>query len=162
VRARTTEVRDLVAVALDDVRKLAFELRPTVLDDVGLVAALRRLAHDMSGRFGVPIALSFDGVDDDHRLAPEIETVVYRVVQEALTNVARHSRATRAHVSVGRHESELQVTVGDDGTGFDLDAPRAQSLGLSGMAERATLVGGRLGIRTAPGEGTWVTLEVPA
>jgi signal transduction histidine kinase len=161
VRAHTEEVRTLVAHALDEVRQLAFELRPTVLDDVGLVAALRRLAADLTARFGTRIDVRLDGLDDDTRLAPEVETVVYRVVQEALTNVVRHARASRAAVEIAVGDQRTCARIVDDGLGFNVDAATLRSLGLAGMRERSMLVGGRLEIDSAPGRGTTVGLEVP-
>jgi signal transduction histidine kinase len=160
-RTRTAEARRLVADALGEVRRVAFELRPTVLDDVGLPAALQRLAGDVSARTGVAVEVVTSGLDDTARLAPELETVVYRVVQEALTNVARHARAGRAVVSVEATARRVRARVTDDGTGFDPAAVAPASLGLAGMAERASLAGGRLAVRSAPGKGTTVTLEIP-
>lgn len=155
------EVRNLVTAALDGVRRLAFELRPTVLDDVGLVPAIRRLAGDVATRHGVPVDLVLDGLDDDSRFPPELETVVYRVVQEGLTNVVRHARASSAAVFLAADAVCLRGTVSDDGVGFDVPAGPPRSLGLAGMAERAALVGGHVKIIAAPGGGTRVVLEVP-
>ena len=159
-RARTGDVRALVAQALDEVRQIAFELRPTVLDDVGLVAAVRRLAGEFERRFGVAVELALDGLDDDTRLRREVETVVYRVVQEALTNVARHAGASSVAVEIAVRDAGTQATITDDGVGFAVGGP-LRSLGLAGMSERASLIDGRLDIRSAPGEGTTVVLEVP-
>ena len=160
-KRRTAEVRELVADALADVRQLAFDLRPTVLDDVGLVAALRRLTGDLSARHGFAVDLKVDGLDEDGRFATEVETVVYRVVQEALTNVVRHAQASRAGVSLAVADGCLRAVVTDDGVGFEPAAPRHRSLGLLGMGERTSLVGGRVEIASKPGSGTTVTLEVP-
>ncbi len=160
-RSHTDEVRALVAHALDEVRQLAFDLRPTVLDDVGLAAAVRRLASDLGERFGVPVGLALDGVDDETRLRPEIETVVYRVVQEALTNVARHADATRASVEITVIGQAVRAAIVDDGKGFEVGSGPLRSLGLAGMRERALLVDGHLDIASTPGEGTTVVLEVP-
>jgi signal transduction histidine kinase len=159
-RDRIEEVRDLVAEALDESRRLAFELRPTVLDDVGLRPALERLVGDLAARHPLVVALAVDGLTDDDRLTPETETVVYRVVQEALTNVVRHAGAAKVSVSVRRFESGLVVTVVDDGHGFD-PAEAEGSLGLAGVRERAALVGGHVTITSSSGQGTTVELEVP-
>lgn len=159
-RRRTAEVRELVADALREARTLAFDLRPTVLDDLGLVAALRRLVENVAARQPPIVALAVHGLDEDQRLAPEVETVVYRVVQEALTNVTRHSGAISASVVAAREGDRLRVVVEDDGHGFELTAAKRASLGLGGMAERASLVGGTLDIDAAPGKGTTVRLEV--
>lgn len=157
---QTAEVRELVADALRDVRRLAFELRPTLLDDVGLVAALDRLTTDLETRYRTLVEVTVQGLTDDVRLPPEVETVVYRVVQESLTNVVRHSGAARVSVLVEHKEGALRAVVADDGAGFDPAAVRA-SLGLRGMEERAALVGGALVLESEPGCGTTVTLEIP-
>jgi signal transduction histidine kinase len=161
VREHTDEVRELVAQALDEVRELAFELRPTVLDDVGLVAAVRRLVDNLTRRYGVPVELVLDGLDDDRRLPPDVETVVYRVVQEALTNVARHAQASISTVTIIVDGEGMRASIVDDGIGFELGDAALRSLGLSGMTERASLAGGRLEIASLPTQGTTVTLEVP-
>jgi signal transduction histidine kinase len=161
VRTHTDEVRALVAHALDEVRQLAFDLRPTVLDDVGLVAALRRLAKDLSERSEVPVDLAVDGLDDESRLQPAIETVVYRVVQESLTNVARHAEASHASVEITVNSRGVRATIVDDGVGFEVGPGPLRSLGVAGMHERASLVDGRLDIASTPGAGTTVVLEVP-
>ena len=162
VRDRADEVRQLAADALVEVRRLAFELRPIVLDDVGLVAAVRRLASDLAERHGFDARVILDGLGEDTRLDTEVETVVYRVVQEALTNVARHASANRAQVAFTVSGEVLLADVVDDGTGFDATAELLEgSLGLTGMAERAGLVDGRVEITSEPGHGTTVHLEVP-
>lgn len=160
-RERTAEVRALVADALRQARTLAFELRPTVLDDLGLVAALRRLVEEV-GAAGAPVVeFAAHGLDEGRRIAPELETVVYRVVQEALTNVVRHAAASAASVVVAREGDRVRAVVDDDGQGFLLEATDRPSLGLAGMTERAALVGGSLAIDTGEGRGTTVRLEVP-
>lgn len=160
-RAHADEVRALVADALGEVRQIAFELRPTVLDDVGLVAALRRLAADLADRHGVQVGVALDGLHDDSRFAPELETVVYRVVQEALTNVARHAGAAHATITIAGGTTRLRAEVVDDGIGFAPPSDPRTSLGLAGMFERASLVGGRVEIRSTPAAGTTVIIEVP-
>jgi signal transduction histidine kinase len=157
---QTAEVRELVADALRDVRRLAFELRPTLLDDVGLVAALDRLAADLRTRYPVTVEMSVEGLTDDVRLPPEVETVAYRVVQESLTNVVRHSGAAAVSVGIEHLEGTLRAVVADDGVGFDPLVVRT-SLGLRGMEERAGLVGGTLVLDSAPGRGATVVLEIP-
>ena len=160
-RHRTAEVRELVAEALRQARTLAFDLRPTVLDDLGLVAAVRRLVEEVGASDAPAVDLAVHGLDDDARLAPEVETVVYRVVQEALTNVVRHAAASTASVVVARDGDRLRAVVEDDGHGFDPRATHRPSLGLGGMSERAELVGGSLTIDSGEGRGTTVRLEVP-
>lgn len=158
---RAEEVRSLAVDALNEVRQLAFELRPIVLDDIGLVAAVRRLASDVAERNDFTLDVDLDGLTDDTRLPGEIETVVYRVVQEALTNVTRHARASRVRVSVVVADGRLRAEIVDDGTGFDPAAAQHRSLGVTGMAERAALAGGEVRIASAPGAGTTVRLDVP-
>lgn len=160
MRARIEEVRDLVADALGAVRRLAFELRPTVLDDVGLVAALDRLMAETSARSGLSTGLELDGFEEGRRLAPELETVIYRVVQEALTNVTRHAGAARVTVRVRAEDDAVGGEIVDDGSGFD-PAPVGTSLGLAGMRERASLAGGHLDVVSSPGAGTRVVFELP-
>ena len=159
-RQRTDDVRELVVDALRRTRKLAFDLRPTVLDDVGLLPALERLAQDMTALGKITVELAAHGLAA-HRLPPEIETVVYRVVQEALTNITRHSGADTASLTVIVAEGRVRVLVEDDGVGFDTDAkPTRGHLGLKGMAERADLVGGTVELSSTPGSGTTVLLEL--
>jgi signal transduction histidine kinase len=160
-RRRTEDVRLLVADALRRTRKLAFDLRPTVLDDIGLLPALERLAQDMSSRGHTVVALASHGFTDD-RLLPAIETVVYRVVQEALTNITRHAAAATASITVSVAEGRVRALVEDDGSGFETGtAPKRGHLGLKGMAERADLLGGSVVLSSAPGSGTTILLELP-
>ena len=160
-RSHTDEVRALVAQALDEVRQLAFDLRPTVLDDVGLEAAVRRLASDLAERWGLAVPVTVESEETDADLRPEIETVVYRVVQESLTNVVRHAQARRASVDVSIGPRVVRAIVADDGVGFEVDDRALGSLGLAGMRERALLVEGEITISSSPGAGATVTLEVP-
>ncbi len=160
-RRRTDDVRALVADALRRTRQLAFDLRPTVLDDVGLLPALERLAQDMTTRGATTVALAAHGFADA-RLPPEIETVIYRVVQEALTNITRHAGAATASITVIVAEGRVRALVEDDGSGFETGAaPTRGHLGLKGMAERADLVGGTVELSSTPGSGTTVLLELP-
>ena len=159
-RQRTEDVRELVADALRRARQLAFDLRPTVLDDIGLLAALERLALDMTARGETAVELATDGLAAA-RLPPEVETVVYRVVQEALTNVVRHARAQTASVTVIVAEGRVRALIEDDGLGFDpTGAPTPGHLGVKGMAERADMIGGTVQLSSTP-DGTTVLLEVP-
>jgi signal transduction histidine kinase len=155
------ELRELVADALQRTRRLAFDLRPTVLDDVGLAPALARLADDLSQR-GATLVIDTEVDDSAERLTlpTEVTTVVYRVVQEALTNVVRHAGASSASVTVTVQGGVLRAVVEDDGIGFDLSAPTV-CLGVRGMTERAQLVGGSLRVVSSPGSGAVVVLEVP-
>lgn len=157
---RAEELRELVTDTLDDVRRLAFDLRPTILDDIGLVAGVERLVESLRSRLGLTVAVDFGGLDDDERLPRETETVVYRIVQEALTNVSRHAGVDAARVQFSLDGDRIVVEVHDDGQGFD-PALAAGSLGLAGMGERAALVDATIRIESAPGGGTTVRLEAP-
>ena len=161
-RRQVAELRDLVADGLRRARQLAFDLRPTVLDDVGLAAALQRLTDNVASRSGLNVQLDTAALAPDERLPPEIETVIYRVVQEALTNVVRHASATTASVALAARDGTIRAFIEDDGNGFDpQQTPTRAHLGLAGMLERADLVGGTVSVTSTPGAGTTVVLEVP-
>jgi chemotaxis family two-component system sensor kinase Cph1 len=134
------------------------ELRPAALDDFGLAPALQRLVdnhrHDREITVDLEIRLG------DDRLPADVETTMYRIVQEALTNIAKHAAATRISVLVTRKENTAVVVVEDDGDGFDAGGPTV-GLGLSGMRERVALVGGKLRLETSLGTGTTIAAEVP-
>jgi two-component system, NarL family, sensor histidine kinase DevS len=153
-------VRERVVATLQDVRRLAVELRPKALDDFGLVAALERLAETFAGESRLRVDL--EARLGDERLPSETETAVYRTVQEALTNIAKHAGATTVSILLSRKEGAVTAVVEDDGRGFDPTAARADALGLSGMRERLALVGGRLSVETAEGRGTTIVAEVPS
>lgn len=154
--ARVAAVRDLAVSTLQDVRRLAVELRPAALDDFGLDAALERLAETYregaSGRVDLEIGL-------ESRLPADVETTLYRIVQEALTNVTKHADATRISILLTSTEHSAVLVVEDDGVGFD-DATGSGGLGLTGMRERVTLAGGRLRIESGRA-GTTVAVEIP-
>ncbi|MFP5328455.1 MAG: GAF domain-containing sensor histidine kinase [Acidimicrobiia bacterium] len=161
-RSRVAELRELVADGLRRARELAFDLRPTVLDDVGLTAALHRLTEDVAARSGLTIELDAAALAPDERLSPEVETVIYRVVQEALTNVVRHASAAAASVTFAGRNGVIRVFVEDDGRGFDpQEVPTRAHLGIEGMLERAGLVGGTVSVTSVVGAGTTIVLEVP-
>jgi PAS domain S-box-containing protein len=144
------------------VRDLSLRLRPSMLDDLGLVPALLWLCERYTVQTGVGVQLSHRGLIE--RLPPETETAAYRIVQEALTNVARHAHAARAEVRVWHDGGEVHLEVSDRGAGFDPATVRAagETGGLSGMRERAALLGGRWSIQSRPGEGTCVRARLPA
>ena len=160
-RQRTENVRELVADALRRTRKLAFDLRPIVLDDVGLLPALERLAQDMTARSDTTVAVASDGLAAA-RLPPSVETLVYRVVQEALTNITRHAKAATASITVVATDGCVRTLVEDDGIGFIVpDTPSRGHLGLKGMAERADLGDGTVELYSTPGAGTTIILDLP-
>ena len=156
-REAVREARRIANGAAVGLRRLIRGLRPPVLDDLGLLPALRQLVSEVQERTGVTVELN--AVGPDVRPAPEIELAAYRIAQEALSNVARHARATRVTVELAV-EDQLVLTVADDGRGF---APgrRTAGFGLAGMRERATLAGGAVTVRSQVGRGTTVTLALP-
>jgi two-component system sensor kinase len=156
---RTAELRDGVGTALESVQRLAFDLRPAVLDDLGLLAALRRLtAHITTG--DVQVELESVDLEPGERLPAEIETTAYRIAQEAITNVVRHAKASQCSLIIGCSHQRLRLVVEDNGTGFDIDNARSGGLGLLGMKERAALIGGTLRVTSDPDHGTQVVFEV--
>jgi two-component system sensor histidine kinase UhpB len=151
-------IADDIRSSLDDVRRIARELRPEALDDLGLVNALITLCSRVGEQGGVRVERQLDaGLPS---LDPDAELVVYRVAQESLTNVVRHARATRATVSLGGEDGTVVLRVRDDGRGLPAELPKGTA-GIGGMRERALLVGGRLTIWSEPGRGTEIRLEVP-
>jgi signal transduction histidine kinase len=152
------DVRSLVVQALQDVRALAVELRPSALDDYGLVPALQRLAETFSARSGIETSVE---TSVEGRLRPEIETTLYRVVQEALTNIVKHAGARHVSIVVSSRGRTVAATVDDDGRGFLADEVRQEALGLLGMRERLALVSGTLTVESSPESGTTVVAEVP-
>jgi signal transduction histidine kinase len=158
MRARLADVRELASLTAGDVRRIAMELRPSVLDDLGLEAAIDRHCTELQERSGLLIHTT---IRLSRRLDAEVETVVYRIVQEALTNAVKSADAKRIDIAVHDAGGVIRLTVRDDGHGFDPDQV-SKGLGLLGMRERAELLDGKLSISSAPGEGTTVELEVPA
>jgi two-component system sensor histidine kinase UhpB len=153
------EVRRLVNQAMDELLRLARELRPTALDDHGLYSALEGQVRRFRSQTG--IAADLRTIGEPAELDPEREIAVFRIAQEALANVARHAEASAVQIELGRiGDGGVALTVRDDGRGF---APLAagDGLGLNGMAERARLVGGKLDVDSRPGAGTAVSLRVP-
>jgi len=158
LRADVAEIQSAVRGSLEDVRRIAIELRPEALDDLGLESALAVLSERFAERSGLAVRQQVD--DDLPDLSPDEELVLYRVAQEALTNVARHSRATEAGLALARERGALTLTVTDDGDG--LPAGHTPGAGIRGMRERAALIGATLSIDGNPaGNGCRVRLEVP-
>ena len=143
---------------IEQVRTLAFELRPSMLDEFGLVRALRLLVERHGKRSG--ISTSFTAAPTDVRAPREIETACFRIAQEALNNIASHARAHHVEVTLTGENNDLELMIGDDGVGFSIGQLRS-SLGLVGMRERAELVGGRVDIESAPGTGTTLRARFP-
>lgn len=166
--ARLRELKSIVADTLDGVRDLAVELRPSVLDDLGLVPAVQRTVRTYQERYQLAIDVQMTGLEG-MRLPPAVETALYRIVQEALTNVVQHAGAECVSLLLEARwtkPSSVVAIVEDDGCGFEVGLLRRGEmsehwLGLSGMRERAELLGGRLTIESSPGAGTTVFVEVP-
>ena len=158
-RTAVAELRQLVVATLQDVRRLAVELRPAALDDFGLVPAIERLAVMSGEQAGVSIDVRSDL--GDRRLPAETETALYRIAQEAMTNVLKHAEAKLVRVHLSRSGRDARLVVQDDGKGFDSGQVRDGSVGLVGMRERIALLGGRLMIESTEGAGTMLTVEVP-
>jgi signal transduction histidine kinase len=158
-RAVVASLRELVVSTLQDVRRLAVELRPSTLDDFGLSTAVERLAETFRDNTGMRVDV--DAQLGDVRLPAEVETALYRIVQEALANIVKHAEATRVSILLTRKESSVAAVVEDDGKGFDKSETGDDVLGLVGMRERVGLVGGRLVIESAKGSGTTIAAEVP-
>lgn len=154
----------MVEDALQQVRRLAQTLRPSILDDLGLAPALRWMAEQTAARSG--FAVTFFAARLQGRLAAEIETAIFRIAQEALTNVARYAQAQQVDINLHREDDTLLFTLTDDGSGFDpaevkVRAAAGGSIGMLGMQERAVLLGGHLDIAAAPGQGCTVRLRCP-
>jgi signal transduction histidine kinase len=156
---------DVVEHALQQVRNLSLDLRPSLLDDLGLAATLRWYVDRQAQRGGFATQLIIDAPETLH-LPPELETTCFRVVQEALTNIMRHSHARNVCVELHQREAELVLRVCDDGVGFDVQAALENamggtSLGLLGIQERIWQVGGQIAIQSAPGGGTDIQARLP-
>jgi signal transduction histidine kinase len=157
--ARLGGMLDMLGDSVAAVRRIAADLRPLVLDDLGLVPAIEWLVQSFSQRHGVPCALD---IDESLELGEPHATAVFRIVQESLVNVAKHAGATQAWVRVAREGGEIVLAVRDNGAGFDTaGARRPQSLGLIGLRERALLLQGSVRITSQPGEGTEVVARIP-
>jgi len=145
-----------------ELRRLSHELRPTLLDHLGLLPALRELAQGVGSRSGITIQVHDETIE---RLPAQIETVLYRISQEALTNATRHSHATRVDIRVAHADAAVHCAITDNGVGFErisLDGPSGGGgLGLAGMAERLSPLGGSLRIETSPGRGVRLDIHIP-
>lgn len=159
---RSKHLVELATQATEGVRRMAFELRPAALEDLGLPAAIRWYAEELAAPRGLSVNVCSGGLRD--RLPAHVELTIYRVVQEALTNVAKHSGARRADVTLEQAHGGVRVLVEDDGCGFDVNElahSQERGLGLFGMRERVSLLGGALQIDSRIQRGTRITLEIP-
>jgi len=163
VRSMAQRLRGVAAHTMDDIGRLARGLHPAVLDDKGLAAAARRHVGDFAKSFGIVVDLRV-GRTVSRLLSPLVQTTVYRILQEALTNVARHARAQSVAVVLKLEGPMLELVIRDDGIGFDSAAAMRErsGLGLHGMRERVALLGGSVEIESRPGQGTKIHVEIPA
>jgi signal transduction histidine kinase len=152
-------VRELVVATLQDVRRLAVELRPKVLDDFGLLPALERLTQGFAEHTGISVDLEASALTE--RPPVEVETAIYRIVQESLTNVVKHAQAHSVSVVVTRSDGRIKAVIEDDGTGFEPETIRDGGIGLLGMRERIELLDGSLTVESSERSGTTVAVEVP-
>ncbi len=160
---RVQELRELTAHALEDVRRVALDLRPTILDDLGLGSALEWRIDEFNKHDAMQATIAIRGLEE--RLPGEVALALYRVAQEALSNAGRHAQASHVQVVLSRQPSAVTLEICDDGIGFDPNAPSAENgrhgLGLLGMRERMRMIGGELTIVSAPGQGTLVRGQAP-
>lgn len=156
------QIQSLVAQSLNELQRLIADLRPSHLDDLGLVATLRWFAGEVENRTGLEVA--FEVVGEARSLPSEVRTALFRVAQEALTNTVKHAEAQKAELTLTFDSSQVSVSVKDDGRGFDsrrLEESSRPSWGLIGMRERAALLGGHLDIVSRKGQGTMINMEIP-
>ena len=163
LRRGIDQLTRLTQQTLENIRTLALQLRPSVLDDLGLHAALRWLAEDSRQRLQLPVEVYLESVEDiwgEYHQTALYETTLFRIAQECLTNVARHAHAQRASISLRRDQQHILMQVRDDGCGYDPDQ-QGSGLGILGMRERAGLLGGKVTIASRPGQGTTVEVSLP-
>jgi signal transduction histidine kinase len=160
LRSTVDELRGVAAETLEEVHEISSRLRPRVLDDLGLPDAIERLVHDWQARHKISVDVVIH--IGQERLPGEVETAIYRIIQESLTNAARYAQARSVSVLVERRGGDVVTVVEDDGRGFDPSRSLGEGhLGLAGMRERAELLGGRFTIESAPGRGTSIHVQIP-
>lgn len=159
VREQIDEAQALISRTLEEIRRISIDLRPSLLDDLGLMPALRWQCDHFSRHANLKV--NFESTGDVRRLDADIETTVYRAAQEALTNIARHAQATEAHVALDYQSQCLCLSIADNGRGFSETADKGMGVGLMGMQERIATVGGTLRIHSQPGTGSILSIEVP-
>jgi two-component system, NarL family, sensor histidine kinase UhpB len=159
LRTRLDRLTSIVDQSVVDLQRIAADLRPMILDELGLVSAMQWLTQNLTEGSALSIELSFDR--EDVAYASDVSTAVFRIVQEALTNIVRHSRATHARVAVLHAADELMLEVSDNGRGMHLADTKRERLGLVGMGERAHMLGGSMNIESTPGHGTRISARLP-
>jgi signal transduction histidine kinase len=165
VRERIRDLRQLTEQVMNDLRELTARLRPAVLDELGLVPALITYGDDCAARFPFKVDVQVTGTR--RRLPSEVETTLYRIAQEAITNVAKHAQATHAAIQLHFDEQEISLSIRDDGVGMDTETAQGAAVcgkgwGLAGIYERVRAVDGHIDIRSSPGAGTHLSVRVPA
>ena len=163
-RTACDELKETVTKALEDVHQMAFDLRPSMLDDLGLVPAIRWYTKEFKEQSGITVGFELGG--EEKKLSSEREIVIFRIVQEALTNIRKHAETEKASVLMDFREDKVIVEVEDRGRGFNVDealdsSTSRKALGVLGMKERAELLGGNLVIHSSPGTKTLIKLEIP-
>jgi two-component system sensor histidine kinase UhpB len=164
VQGRLGEAKSLSRQTLTAMRQLSLDLRPTMLDDLGLIPTLRWYIQNFSNRLG--IYSNFETMGFEEKLSPQIETAFYRIVQEALNNIAKHAHADRVEISLVKRDSRIFASIQDNGKGFDLDKvlhPESpeRGFGIVGIQERVSLLGGEMDMQSRPGFGTLIHIEIP-
>jgi signal transduction histidine kinase len=161
MRDHVDELREIIAQTLEETRTIARQLRPSLLDDLGLISALTHTIDDFRKRYDIPVDLVVNGLDS--RLPPQLETTIYRIAQEGLTNVARYAKASAVSIIITQRNDTLRIIIEDNGIGFDVEnvTRNSKSLGLQGIRERAGLFNGTLEIESHPGSGTSLFVEIP-
>lgn len=157
------EIKRLIERIETELRRLSHELRPTILDDLGLVPAVEFLTQGVSKRFGIPITVEGDTAG---RISPQVEVALYRIIQEALSNINKHARAAHVSIRIQKEQNKIHLTITDDGSGFDVQSVLGQKgrsgLGLIGIRERLIPLRGECIINSSPGKGTEILVQVPA
>jgi signal transduction histidine kinase len=164
LKTNLKKTQDMATRTLEDIHRIIFDLRPTLLDDLGLIAALRWYAQDRLESQDVDVQIETRGTE--RRLPSEIDASLFRIAQEAISNIAQHAGARRADLCLEFKTTSLLLTVEDDGAGFDASkvfgtGDRKRGLGLMGMKERVELLGGTLDIQSKPGAGTLLSFAIP-
>ncbi|PRR74746.1 sensor histidine kinase [Neomoorella humiferrea] len=163
VRQELADLQNMVAISLQDVRKIIFDLRPMVLDDLGLVPALKRFFTIYNEKYGLEIEFIFFG--KERRLESTVEIALFRIIQEAINNIKKHAQATNAKVKMEIQPDKVMVSISDNGRGFDLssvqDRKDGRGYGLVSMRERVQLLNGEMVVDTAPGKGTHISIIIP-
>jgi signal transduction histidine kinase len=157
---RLEEILSLLSKAMEDIHNLSLDLHPKILNELGLVSAIRWYAKNHLGRWGIDFNITANNLD--HSLSARQEICLFRVTQEAITNVIRHAQAQRVDIEIGIDVESVYLSVRDDGTGFDMDPHGGgECLGLRGMEERVSFLGGQIDISSSPGKGTKVSANIP-